>query len=94
MNRIYGEPIEVWADDEGRPARFVWRGRLFTVLAVLEHSVISRELWQRQGADPGERVEREFWRVQAAPGRDAPRGVYELRCDTTSGDWLLARTLD
>ncbi len=93
VNRVYGEPIQVWTHD-GRPARFVWRGRLYTVLAVLEHSIISRELWQKQSPEPGELVEREFWRVEAAPGRDAPRGVYELRCDPAVDDWMLARTLD
>ena len=94
VNRVYGEPIQVWTHDDGKPARFVWRGRLYTVLAVLEHSVVSRELWRKQSPDPGEPAEREFWRVQAAPGRDAPRGVYELRCDPATGDWLLARTWD
>jgi len=94
VNRVYGEPIQVWTHDDGKPARFVWRGRLYTVLAVLEHSVVSRELWRKQSPDPAAPAEREFWRVQASPGRDASRGVYELRCDPAAGDWLLARTWD
>jgi uncharacterized protein DUF6504 len=95
VSRVYGDPIEVWTDDDGRPARFVWRGRLFTVLAVLEHREISHEWWRRKGpGDPGPQAGREFWRVQAAPGKDAPRGLFELRCDPAAGDWLLARTLD
>src|ERR1700746_3121896 len=31
MSRVYGEPVNVQARDDGRPARFVWRGRLYTV---------------------------------------------------------------
>lgn len=91
MSRVYGEPIEVWTHDDGAPDRFVWQGRLYTVLVVLEHSVISREWWQKQSPRPEVPADREFWRVQASPGRDAERGIYELRCDVAAGDWLLAR---
>jgi hypothetical protein len=37
MNRAYGEPVNVRARDDGRPTRFVWRGRLYAVHAILEH---------------------------------------------------------
>ncbi len=95
LNRVYGDPIQVWTDDDGKPTRFVWRGRLFTVLDVLEHKQISHEWWRRKGReDPGAQAGREFWRVRASPGDDAPHGVYELRCDPGVGDWLLARTWD
>ena len=49
MSRVYGEPVNVQARDDGRPARFVWGGRLYTVRAILEHWVVNREWWQ----DPG-----------------------------------------
>ena len=35
MRGIRGEPVEVWLR-HGRPARFVWRGRMYTVMFVLE----------------------------------------------------------
>ena len=35
MRGIRGEPVEVWLRD-GRPARFVWRGRMYTVMFVLD----------------------------------------------------------
>jgi Family of unknown function (DUF6504) len=38
MRRIRGEPVEVWLR-HGRPARFVWRGRLYTVLFVHDRRV-------------------------------------------------------
>jgi Family of unknown function (DUF6504) len=38
--------VNVQARDDGRPVRFVWRGRLYTVRAILEHWIINREWWQ------------------------------------------------
>ncbi|WP_436773888.1 DUF6504 family protein [Yinghuangia sp. YIM S09857] len=38
-------------------------------------------------------IEREVWRVEAAAGRSAPLGVFDLRLDS-QGSWTLARTLD
>ena len=37
MSRVYGEPVEVQARKDGRPIRFVWRSRLYTVAVILEH---------------------------------------------------------
>lgn len=91
MSRVYGEPIEVFVNDEGRPVRFVWRGRLYTVRRVIEHWVTTREWWRQENADPETSTEREFWRVAAGPGLGA---VYELRRDAATGRWLLARMWD
>src|ERR1700678_3428608 len=65
MNQLYGEPVNVRARDDGGPIRFVWRGRLYTVRAILEHWVINREWWRDPGTpgNPGE-PELEFWRVE------------------------------
>ena len=72
LNRVYGDPIQVWTDDDGRPTRFVWRGRLFTVLEMLEHKEISHEWWRRKGReDPG---------PAAGPGVLARAGVARQRC--------------
>lgn len=88
MSRAYGDPIAVWVTD-GRPSRFVWRGRLYTVLRVLDHWVTTRD-WYRdrhpEDAEPGRRV---FWRVEATPDREI--GVYELRHDEEAGTWMLSR---
>ena len=94
MNRVYGEPVKVQARPDGRPLRFVWRSRLYTVRAILEHWVINREWWRDQGgaADPGSgagQPELEFWRVEAAPGQGMTPGVYELRRDAATGTWTL-----
>ena len=97
MNRTYGEPVEVQARKDGRPTRFVWRSRLYTVRAILEHWVINREWWRDPGgqevlgSEPGQ-PELEFWRVEAAPGQGMPPGVYELRRDAAD-TWTLRRGL-
>ena len=70
MSRVYGEPVNVQARDDGRPARFVWRGRLYTVRVILEHWVVNREWWQGPGRpdpEPG----------QPGPGPHEP-GQQEL----------------
>jgi hypothetical protein len=87
---------------DGRPTRFVWRGRLYTVLGVLDHWVISREWWKQQNPDLDTPAEREFWRIEASPGRSAEAspgrsaraGTYELRHDLATGQWILARVWD
>jgi hypothetical protein len=97
MNRVYGEPVNVQARDDGRPARFVWRGRLYTVRAILEHWVINREWWQAPeepmppgdpGSEPGH-PELEFWRVEASSGQGLAAAVYELRRDVATSAWTL-----
>jgi len=93
VSMAYGEPVNVQARDDGRPARFVWRGRLYTVRAILEHWVINREWWQDPGSEPGQ-PELEFWRVEAWPGPGMTAGVYELRHQTATGAWTLRLGLD
>jgi len=98
MSRVYGEPVQVQARRDGRPLRFVWRSRLYTVRAILEHWVINREWWRdrREPGDPGDpgapgpgQPELEFWRVEAAPGAGMTPGVYELRREVATGTWTL-----
>ena len=100
MSGTYGEPVQVKARPDGRPVRFVWRSRLYTVRAIWEHWVINREWW-REPADSGEageageagtgpgQPELMFWRVEAAPGQGMTPGVYELRQDVATGAWTI-----
>lgn len=80
----YGVPVRVW-DRDGRPARFVWQGRVHVVRQVLDHWVTVRADFTGDGRRP----ERVFWRVRAGVGADL--GLYELRYDSATGVWLLAR---
>jgi Domain of unknown function (DUF6504) len=88
VNRPYGEPVEVQARKDGRPVRFVWRSRLYSVRAILEHWVVNREWWRDAGAEPGQ-PELEFWRVEAAPGQGMPPMVCELRREVATGQWIM-----
>jgi hypothetical protein len=60
MSRVYREPAEVQAREDGRPARFVWRGRLYTVRSILEHWAVNREWWRETDPAPGGASPREI----------------------------------
>jgi len=47
-----GEPVEVWLTD-GRPGRFVWRGRMYTVMLVLEYEPGPQGARDSGPGDPG-----------------------------------------
>jgi hypothetical protein len=97
MSRTYGEPVQVKARPDGRPMRFVWRSRLYTVRAIWEHWVINREWWREPadsgdaGTEPGQ-PELVFWRVEAAPGQGMTPEVYELRQDVATTAWTIRLT--
>ncbi|GHD34103.1 DUF6504 family protein [Nocardiopsis kunsanensis] len=86
MVRHYGAQITV-VEDEGRPARFTWDGRLYGVRRIIDHWVSLRT--DRTPAPGGGASERWHWRVEAGTVR--AQGVYELRKDTATGQWSLAR---
>jgi hypothetical protein len=100
MSSVYGEPVQVRARPDGRPIRFVWRSRLYTVRAILEHWVINREWW-REPADPGNAADQPgqpgqpgqpelmFWRVEASPGQGMTPEICELRQDVATGAWTI-----
>jgi hypothetical protein len=96
MRAIRGEPVEVWLRD-GRPARFVWRGRMYTVIFVLERPLApttgpAAELPSTPADLPSPAPDgRECWRVEATPERTVPPTTYELCHDLTSDRWTLSR---
>ncbi len=73
VSRTYAEPVDVGVSG-GRPIRFVWRGRLYTVLGVLDHWVISREWWKQQNPDLDTPAERELWRIEGVARAQCPGG--------------------
>jgi hypothetical protein len=93
MARVYGEPVAVQVREDGRPLRFGWREKRYTVRAVQEHWVVNRDWW-RDAAPVPARPELEFWRVEASAGQGQPTGVYELRRDVAAGTWTLRRIAD
>lgn len=90
MGRIYGVPITV-TEQGGRPVRFTWAGRVYVVRRIIDHWVALRANWSP--AEHGDRLpERSHWRVEA--GSERAPGVYELRHDSVTDEWLLARVWD
>ena len=95
MGRVYGESVNVQTREDGRPVRFVWRGRLYAVRSVMEHWVVNREWWRETGqTEQTAEPELRFWRVEASAGQGLPSGVYELRQDVATSTWTLRRVLD
>lgn len=101
MSRKYADPIDVRhtgeRPPEGRPAQFLWRGRLYVVRAVVAHWIESGVWWggsrrALEGALPAH--EHEIWRVEAQAGWSDIAGVYDLRRDMVADRWVLARAID
>jgi hypothetical protein len=90
MRRIRGEPVEVWLR-HGRPARFVWRGRLYVVLFVHDHRTGSPG--PASPAAPGQDAPPapEHWRVEATAQQADTAAIYELVHDLVTGAWTLSR---
>jgi plastocyanin len=83
MRGTGSEPVEVWLSD-GRPARFVWRGRMHTVLFVRDmRSLVSESDESSEGE--------EFWLVEATAQRTVPATTYQLWHDLATGRWTLSR---
>lgn len=87
MRDIGGEPVEVWLRD-GRPARFVWRGRMHTVLFVRD----MRTSHEDSPVSDAGTTARETWLVEATPQRSVPASVYELCHDLQTDRWTLSRS--
>jgi hypothetical protein len=83
MRGADSEPVEVWLRDD-RPARFVWRGRMHTVLFVRDMRSSSAE------SDPSS-AGAEFWLVEATAQRSVPATSYQLWHDLATGRWTLSR---
>lgn len=73
VSGVRSEPAEVWLND-GRPARFVWRGRLYTVLSVIERPAGGPHAGQHYPGepDPGEPDRGEPDRGEPDPGEGDP----------------------
>jgi hypothetical protein len=95
VTRRYHDAIDVRRRDDV-PAEFRWRGRRYSVRAVLAHWVESGGWWQWSGSTGVAGVddrERETWRVEAV-SPTSRTGTYDLCFDWSAGGWTLARTHD
>jgi len=95
VSGVRSEPVEVWLID-GRPARFVWRERLYSVLSILERPSSEPEPHQAEN-DECERghnrapVAWRCWKVAASAGRNVPANLYRLCHDAAADRWLITR---
>jgi len=105
MRANLGEPVEVWLRD-GTPARFVWRGRRYTVMFVLDRHFVpaapsvssdpplispDAPLVSPDAEPAGAGGGNDCWRVEATPERTLPPARYELCHDLVADRWLLSR---
>ena len=103
MSGVRSEPAEVWLIDD-RPARFVWRERLYTVLSIVERPAALPTAAQPSGATAEDAAGKgsegtpapeppawRCWRVTAAAGRNVPPRAFRLCLDPAADRWLLTR---
>jgi hypothetical protein len=64
------------------------------VLAVLERRATGNQRPAAQPAENARPAKREFWRVEASPGKSVPSAIYDLRHDGVADRWLLSRSWD
>ena len=86
MRPIRGEPVEVW-QRHGRPARFVWRGRIYTVLFIRDKRTVPDP-----AEESGNAGSRECWLVEATPERAVPASMFVLCHEATANRWTLSRS--
>jgi hypothetical protein len=82
---------------EAPPQEFLWRGRIYRVQAVLQHWIEAGAWWRGPAGPAGASAaaeEYDLWRVEAAAGRRAPQGQYELCRHRGTGRWFLVRAFD
>jgi hypothetical protein len=97
VSAVRPEPVHVQAND-GRPSRFVWRERLYTVISVVERPEergSASEAAADADVEPDEharrRTEWRCWLVTASPGRNVPAVVFSLCHDPATNRWRLTR---
>lgn len=93
MTKRFSDPIEVRPIDvrgDAAPEHFVWRGRLYRVTELLGRWIEVSAWWRGDG----EACDYTVWRVEAAAGRRAPPGVYDVCRRDHDHHWFLARSFD
>lgn len=87
MAKRYNETISVYKP-ESQPPFFVWRGKRYDVMRILNYWVEAGEWWTPQQKDW------EIFKVIAKPQRETSPGVYQLRYDKIGQSWRLVTVMD
>lgn len=88
MSAVRPEPVQVQLIED-RPARFVWRGRLYTVLSVIDRPGERPEPGEKGAV--GQEADWRCWRVTASAGRNVPPVQFRLCQDQSADRWQLER---
>lgn len=85
MTRLWpdGSPIQVMADENARPLRFVWRGRTHEVETITREWRVRTEWWR------GGEAWRAYFRLTTTSGM-----LVVIYHDLSTGGWLLQRLFD
>jgi hypothetical protein len=73
--RVYNESCEATEHEDGSPRTFVWRGREYTAVELVEDWVSMRPWWVEQLPEPMDHEVRHY-RVRASSSKG--QGVVEL----------------
>jgi hypothetical protein len=80
---------------DDRPSRFVWRGRLYTVLSVVERPGEPASGRADPPGEPGRHdhppADWRCWRVTASAGKNVPAVPFRLCQEQSADRWLLTR---
>ena len=86
MRANLGEPVEVWLRD-GTPARFIWRGRRYTVMFVLDRRFVPAAPLINSDAPPAEPISsRDAPPAEPISSRDAPPAAPIRSPDALPGE--------
>lgn len=91
---LIDEPVAVELSPGGTPVRFSWRGTTYGVISAPE-PWLAREPWWKTASRANRtapvRLERQLWRVDAVPLREAD--AFEISFDLAPGreGWRLAQ---
>jgi len=92
MHAIRGEPVDVWLRHD-RPARFVWRGRLYVVLFVRDRRLSPPPAHAPPSVTGGdEPLGHEHFLVEATAQQATAPATYELTHDLATDRWTLSRS--
>ncbi|MFA5787614.1 MAG: DUF6504 family protein [Actinomycetota bacterium] len=92
MSRRYGEEVAMRAEAPDKaPSKFIWRGRIYTVLGVLGHW---RETLAVTAGGSLRETAHEYYRLEVEAGTAGHRGVYDVRYDALKQTWILVRVWD
>lgn len=76
--RVYNEPCEMATDDHGRPHSFLWRGREYAVIKLIEDWETMRPWWRADDQLP-DAVDYKVVHYRVRASSPKGQGIIEVR---------------